>query len=412
MRRALTIAAIVIVLLGLAIGGYFWWEGRQAASLTVGTGTVNNPFGDTGTGAAGGGADTGSSTTQNAIGSPVQTGSHLTEVAAGPAAAGLSMARVVIPAASSTGTTSVSTTDTELRYVERKSGNIYAYRVHSGALTRLSNRTIPGAAEASWLADGSVAFLRFVTIDAGGNQTVNTYALPASGTGGYALAQNLAQATAVGSSSVLTLVSGANGTTATLASASGSSQKTAFTTPLSQIKSFYTKAGIVSETLPSALMPGYAFTLDKNGNFVRVAGPLNGLSILPNHAGTAALVSYLDGSTLKLAELTFATQALTPLPVSTLAEKCVWTADDSSAYCGVPVALPSGTLPDDWYQGAVSFQDRIWQIDFDGRVAELVANLPALAKEPIDATSLTIDPSGDALGFVNRQDGSVWVYDL
>lgn len=411
MRRILTIVAIVIVLVGLVVGAYFWWEGHQAASLTVGNGSVNNPFGETGTNV---GTDTSTSTATltNAIGSAVQVAPRLVEVAPGPVASGIAMLRVTLPAATSTGTSTPPTVDTEVRYVERQSGNIYSYDVHSGVSTRLSNRTIPGASQASWLADGSVAFLRFITTDSSQSQSVNTYALPASGVGGYALAQNLTQVTAVGSTSLLTLVSGANGTTATLASASGANQKTALSTPLSQIRAFPTSAGIVAETPPAASMPGYAFIADKSGNLVRLAGPLSGLSVLPNHAGTAALVSYLDGKTLKLAELDFSTHQLLALPVATLADKCVWAPDDLSAYCGVPVALPSATLPDDWYQGAVSFSDRLWKIDFGQRVAELLANLPGLTTTSIDATSLTIDPSQDAVGFVNKSDGSLWVYDL
>ena len=45
--------------------------------------------------------------------------------------------------------------DTEVRYVDRASGNIYAFRIHDRVLTRIGNKTLPGVQEASWLADGS-----------------------------------------------------------------------------------------------------------------------------------------------------------------------------------------------------------------------------------------------------------------
>ena len=57
------------------------------------------------------------------------------------------------------------------------------------------------------------------------------------------------------------------------------------------------------------------------------------------------------------------TNEVLPLPIASMTEKCVWSNDDSVIYCGVPVDLPSGaTYPDDWYQGAVHFSDRIWKI--------------------------------------------------
>jgi hypothetical protein len=304
MTRILTIAAVVIVLLGLAVGGYFWWEARQQASLTVGETPVTNPFGSNGTDVQ---PSTGTTTSTDTSGSAVQVSPKLVQITKNAAAAGLSVSRVVIPPPPGSASTTASTSDTEVRYADRASGNIYAYDIHQAKSTRLSNRTIPGAAQASWLADGSIAFLRFITADASQNQSVNTYALPASGVGGYALSPGLAQVVAIGSSSVLTLSSTNNGSTAVLSNAAGANPRTVLSSPLAQIKIFWTTAGIVSETLPSASTGGYAFTTDKSGNQTLVAGPLNGLSILPNRAGTKAIISYVSGKTLKLAQLDFAT---------------------------------------------------------------------------------------------------------
>ncbi|MEK7114269.1 MAG: hypothetical protein AAB850_01830, partial [Patescibacteria group bacterium] len=101
------------------------------------------------------------------------------------------------------------------------------------------------------------------------------------------------------------------------------------------------------------------------------------------------------------------------LPVATIADKCVWGADDSVVYCGIPVNPPVGfSYPDDWYQGAVHFSYRIWKIQISSRYAQLVLDFSKENQRPIDAEALAIDPAGTVLVFVNKNDGSLWSYSL
>ncbi len=109
--------------------------------------------------------------------------------------------------------------------------------------------------------------------------------------------------------------------------------------------------------------------------------------------------------------LDMSVHAATVLPLATLAQKCAWTPDSRAVYCAVPSSL-SGTLPDDWYQGAVSFSDRIWKIDLTTRVATLVVDPAQVANTKIDAVALTLDSQADVLVFMNKIDGSLWSYDL
>ena len=107
------------------------------------------------------------------------------------------------------------------------------------------------------------------------------------------------------------------------------------------------------------------------------------------------------------------TRAVVALPVATIADKCVWTADESAIYCGIPTnPSASYAYPDDWYQGAISFNDRIWKIDVAGRLAQLTLDFSTTAKQSLDAEALSIDPLGKELVFVNKIDGSLWAYQL
>jgi hypothetical protein len=101
------------------------------------------------------------------------------------------------------------------------------------------------------------------------------------------------------------------------------------------------------------------------------------------------------------------------LPVATITDKCVWTTDDSAIYCGVPVDPPTSyNYPDDWYQGAMSFSDRIWKIQVAGRYAQFVLDFTKENKIPLDAEALAVDPLTTTLVFINKNDGSLWKYSL
>ena len=129
--------------------------------------------------------------------------------------------------------------------------------------------------------------------------------------------------------------------------------------------------------------------------------------------------SYVLNGAMQLKLVNTATNEIVPLPVTTIADKCVWTTDDSAIYCGIPVSPPSDSLyPDDWYQGTVQFSDRIWKIDVAGRFAQLVLDFSketSSATQTInsfDATALAIDPLTTELVFINKNDGSLWSYQL
>ncbi|MEJ0053721.1 MAG: hypothetical protein WDN10_03300 [bacterium] len=416
MRRVLIILAILIVLGGLGAAAYFFiFAGTPTLVVDTGTNPFGNPAGD----AAGGESDTVDPDTGGAAAGTVVT-QRLIEITKGPVVPGavafISSSTAPLPAGEASGTSTVSlpVPDTEVRYALRESGNLFSYLFHARAAKRLVNKTIPGTQEATWLPDGSLAYLRY----AGGtaeNPEIDTYALPADGTEGFFLPVNIAGIATVGSSSVFSLSSGGNGSIGTVSKADGSASRTAFSSPLGSLSARPAGSGqFVAYTKATGLSGGYAFLIDTAGAMNRLFGPVPGLVALPSPLGTWALLSYTEQGNLKTSLLNIRTRELIALPVATIADKCAWTSDESAVYCGVPVpgSLATATYPDDWYQGAVSFTDRIWKIDVGGRFAELALDFSGATDGPLDATALTVDPRKDVLVFLNKRDGSLWAYDL
>ncbi len=399
-KRILLIVSILIVIAGLAVGAYFLFFSSGSVGLTAGT---PNPFSGAG--------DRQPQT--NTVAGPVEgagtvVAPRLTRITAGPVAMG-SVALAVLPA--SMGSTSDDLGDTEIRYIERQSGNVYSFRLHDRVLTRIGNKTLPGVQEAVWLPDGSNAFARFVTSEEGVD-TVATYALPAEGGEGYFLESGVSSVGVTGSSSVYTLLPRSNGSVATIASIAGTGARTLFTSPLRSLTLRPLGANFIATTKASSEISGYAFSVsNKTGVFTRILGPYTGLSTLPNPTGSRVLFSYVYLGKVFAAVLDVDKRTVTQLPVTTLAEKCAWAPNGTTLYCGVPVALPK-TLPDAWYQGAEPLSDRLWGIDLNTRLATLITDPTTVASITIDMVSLTVDPATDAVVFTNKLDGSLWAYDL
>lgn len=412
-RRTLVIIASVVVVLGLLVGAYFLFFANATPKLTG----VANPFG-------GSGSNVPDSSSVSPVGAPVQGAGtvvalHLIKITDGPVAKGFAAlfipaATSSLPAASSTalntnGVTPPSFDDIEVRYIDRASGNVYAYRITARTSTRLSNHTLPGVQEASWLNNGSLAFVRFLEKASDNTEHIDTYALPSSGEGGYFLDKDLEQVL-VGSSTIATLLSNNDGSVATLASPDGSNARSFFSSALSSLRIAFAGANLIATTKASQDLNGYSFSVDRTtGSFTQILGPLTGLATLPSPNGKLLFYSYSDRGKVYSQFLDLTTHNAIALPLATLSEKCVWTTDSTALYCGIPTSL-SGTLPDDWYQGVTSFTDRIWRIDIDSRTASLVFDPMQLAQVNIDAVGLTLDAQNRSLIFMNKRDGSLWSY--
>jgi len=408
MNRTTLISLIVLAILALGGTVYFLFFTTSTPSVTVApdgssslpvAGQIQTPTGSGTTGS--GDSQGGTSAVPNA---PVAITSRLVQISTGPVVFGEAVVDIKAVNASSSPTVAVN-------YIERESGNVFTFSPATKTLTRINNKTLPGIQSASWLPDASLSYVRYLS--GTDFSTVNTYALFATSSDGFFLPQNLSDI-AVSSTSVLTLASGVNGSIASFSRTDGTKPTTLFSSPLSALRvSFAGKNQYLAYSKPSATLAGDAFLVNSAGRFSRIAGPLNGLIALASPSGKWVLVSYIQRNAMQMELVNTTTNVTLALPVATIADKCVWAADDASIYCGVPMSPNSSSFyPDDWYQGAASFNDRVWKIDVAGRYAQLVLDFSQANKGALDAVSLAINPSNTVLVFVNKNDGSLWSYSL
>ncbi len=396
MLRILLIAGSVILLMGSAALGYVFFFTPEI-DLTVEPGTSTLPI------APGEQFPITQEPSISTDSAPEKISTRLTRITEGPVVPGMYVRTEGASTASSS-------PDTVVRYIDRKSGNAYTYRASTGTVTRTSNRTVPGIQTATWFADGSAALVRYLSGPS--LSTINTYVLRTDGSQGFFLAQDVAEV-AIASSTILTLASGVNGSVATTLKGDGSRLAEIFTTPLSKLRiSFLGKDRYFAFTKPSGTLDGTAYVISA-GRFSTVAGPLPGLVAKSSPSGTWMIVSFVNAGVLQLKLVNLTSGESIALPIGTIADKCVWTADDTAVYCGVPKSPSiSATYPDDWYQGAITLNDRLWRIDVAGRYTQLVLDLEKEVESPVDIQTLAIDPNGSMLLFLNKNDGSLWSYAL
>ncbi|GEM_PF-6083129 len=208
------------------------------------------------------------------------------------------------------------------------------------------------------------------------------------------------------------LLEDASGSVGFLANPDGSQRQQIFESPAREWRaSGINGQGILIQTKPSFLFPGLAYILNSNGEMRKILDGIFGLSALISPDVSKAVYS---GSTQ--GRISFNLFDLNGRQTSDLSdfggtfpEKCVWSKKNPIIlYCAMPEVIPEGfAYPDSWYQGAISFSDALWEINVsDGRI------FPLSQLENIDATNLFLDETEKFIFFTNKNDYSLWVFEL
>jgi hypothetical protein len=471
-NKVLTIIIIAIVALLLAFGIWYYFSlsngGFGGVGENGGLGGVSFPSGTVATSSAPATIN-GSSTAASAALAPVPT---LREIANVPVAgAGFEdrVFEVSIISTSTiktrTGTTTATTTKkinidrTFISYMQRADGHVYETATDTLFTGRLSNTTIPKIYHADFATNNSI-LLRYLDSD---NETVESflatlYKKPT--------ATSTASSTASATSTATTTLIVSAASTSTVASTSpefianeidsdeiqgnflptemysyalspdmskifylldnsptgsigdegtlgSTNTNIVFSSPFRQwVPDWASDSTIFMTTSASANSSGYLYQLNQStGGLTKLLGPKTGFSTLGNADGSKVLYSTASANNTGVSLFVYSLkdQSSTPLNLSTLPDKCVWSKLNTDiVYCAVPNSLPEAEYPDAWYQGTVSFTDSLWSIDTATGQTLLLANPTNIAHANIDGMDLQLDSDEDTLMFMNKNDLTLW----
>ena len=190
---------------------------------------------------------------------------------------------------------------------------------------------------------------------------------------------------------------------------------TIMTSPLLELKlAWLATSTIMLSTKPSGIVPGYAYSLDiKTGKLVRLIDNVPGLSILPSPDGKKLLYSGTGGTGPFLALYNLKKQTVSRLSLNTLVDKCGWSEDSITIYCGVPAELPAGIYPDQWLSSEISLADRLWQIEIATTTTTKLVFNPALQNvKNLDVQQIVYSQADNRLYVLSKNGLSLWSLDL
>ncbi len=410
--KKISIFIIVFVVILLLFGGVWWFASRNSATPT---GTVTgeeprpfNPFGffdDTETPQQGGSS---SNTDDSADDFGVDRKNLLTKISDRPVAGSVF-----------TTVTHGTSTDTLVRFVEKETGHIFDYSTTAGVKTRISNTTIPRIREAIWGNNALTVALRYLTEDGSVETFLGTIASSSTnGTSdsllsGAFLPQNIVSLAVHPTLQKIFYIEKTQTGGAGYVS-DGTTPKLVLTHPFSQWHLGWNGTStVLMTTAPTRKVAGNAFLIntDSTSGFLsRIGSSTLALTTLPNTDGPSVVFGSVAQTGMGLFLYNTATKQTTPLHIGTLPEKCTW-GGATTLYCGVPNNVVQN-LPDDWYQGVVSFSDTLWKTDTTTSLSEFVLDPLALVSEGLDMTSFDVSPDGNFLSFINKKDGSLWLVDF
>lgn len=309
---------------------------------------------------------------------------------------------------------------THVRFVDRATGHVFDVNPSTLQKTKIINTTLPRVYEAVFKLDGSGFLAK--TLDEDEERILSTAIslTPPQSTSTDAIFT--AQATAIRGvlGEVSTLPNGnllyvddESGAVVTSTFAGGS-LRTLFSLPYSSWRFYpYSNMNALIVSKASRASFGYAYTLNiSNGRLTKVLGPLRGLSAVPNNTGNLLAYSHTGGPGL-LAVKNVTTGTETNIIPNTLAEKCVWSKrNESILYCAVPSEGLGANFPDGWYEGSVSYADRIWRFNTNTDTAEILLDPEKNFEQKVDVLSPALSPDEDFLVFINKSDLSLWALKL
>jgi len=306
---------------------------------------------------------------------------------------------------------------TTIRYIETESGNVLETTSKTLSSKRITNTTILRMIDSLWIDKDNVV-LRYIgeeedvkTFSANiemGEETENQVSSLVGSFSGAGVNQ-----VDVFEESLLLLKTSGFGSNLLISDQNFNQETTVYSTPLREILVSFTNRNTISiNTKPSARSKGYLFLVNpQNGVLEDVLSEIIGLYSIVSRDAKTVLYSSSESRGVSLWSLDRDSGDIQKIQKSTLADKCDF-ADSGGeiVYCAVPKNISFRNLPDEWYQGNISFNDEVWKINLETGETELVVDLERTSGEIIDVLKMSVNE--DYIVLVNKLDMTLWGINL
>lgn len=300
-------------------------------------------------------------------------------------------------------------------YAEAGNGNIYTINPFTTEEeVRLSNTTLKEASQASFSPDGKTVAVRLGNDRRTGPLTVGSL----SQAGGYefsSLEKPVSDFKILNSKELVFVTATSTGLLNTVYNLTTSKENDLFTVPFYEATIQWGTSSTDSHyvyTKPSYLLEGYMYKFNNKGTMSRV--PVSGFGLIafnsPTHVAYTKIQNLIPRSALysKLGD------SRIDSPIIIVPDKCTASQKNTAAiWCAVEGNTMPVEFPDNWYRGKISFKDTIWQVDLlTGQANPIVDTLSESGGRELDIINMTVGESERALYFINKNDNTLWMYEL
>lgn len=306
---------------------------------------------------------------------------------------------------------------TMIRYIERATGHIYETDSSKAQINKVSNVTVPKIYEALWASDGSQVVVRYLN----SSDTIKTFNIeiiplrsPEDAIEGTLLPDNITNISSFGTK-IFYITKNSGGSNGITSNFNGTGKASVWSSSFGDWMPRWTSSSAITlYSKPSYAAMGAGYVLNPtNGSYTKVASDMRGLTALANNDASLVFLSSRETNSIKSFVFDVKSGTTEPLGVSTLADKCVWSAKEKSViYCAVPVLPSLANYPDDWYKGKVSFSDSLWRINASSGETKEILNPLFESNVSMDILDLSLNQSETVLVFKNKKDQTVWRYEL
>ncbi len=298
-----------------------------------------------------------------------------------------------------------------IRYAEAGTGHIYQINLLTGVEERLSNTTIVNAERAVFSPNGSYVAIRSGYTNQ--NEVFLLELLPTKESVRTTISEPIVDFSFSSDNDLLYSILTGTGLSGKSRNSSTGISRTLFTVPFQAATIQWSR----DENTPHYVYPkatsklqGYLYAI-KNGVISREPAAGQGLTAEAN----ASYITYSTVNNTEPVSYVIDTQSGSTTQPSIVAEpqKCVLgTRNTGYMYCGYEITEYGNNFPDSWYKGERSFSDRIWRVELHtNRSTQLVSPLQISGRE-VDVIDMTLSVDERDLYFRNKNDNTLWQYEI
>lgn len=297
-----------------------------------------------------------------------------------------------------------------IRYMKRNDGHIYEKYLDTGATGQISNSTIPEVYEGLFSSNPNNVIYRLLGQD---DKTIKTaYGVLGGRDSGFLPDNTLDLSISPNGNNIFYLATNSTGIYGVIGSFVDTKKSQIFASPFTEwLSQWPTNQTIFLTTKPSYGVDGFMYALSTtNSKIKKIMGGVKGLTTQVSPNGDKVLYSESTSAGPRMSIYTISTGKYSETGLYTLPEKCVWMNDSITIYCAVPDTIESNLLPDEWYQGQISFNDKFYRINTEINSLNQIAN--SIENIPVDGIKLFTDDTQKTLFFTNKKDNTLWSLDL